>query len=188
MPGVALVFDGVLLEPDAGEAGIAERSAVGAADGAAGGGDGAGDAEIGEGLERVAHDRGGGGRSEDARAAHAAGAGIDVEIAIERGEFGLGLLEGAEVLFDVGLRTEQPFLLARPERDADGAARLEPERLDDARGLHHHGRADRVVGGAGGGVPRIEVTAEHDDLVGLVAARNFGDDVVAGFALRDSRG
>ena len=108
---------------------------------------------------------GGRGRSENARAADPAGARIDIEIAIELGEFGLGIFEGAEVLLHVRLRTEQSLLLAGPQRDADGAPRLEPESLDEARGFHHDRRADGVVGGAGGGVPRIEVAAEHDDLV-----------------------
>ena len=81
------------------------------------------------------------------------------------------------------MRAEQPFLLAAPEGDADGAARLDVERLQDAHGLHGHRRPGRVVGGAGAGVPGIEVGAEHHDLALLVRARDLRDRVVGGRVL-----
>ena len=44
--------------------------------------------------------------------------------------------------------------------------------------------ADGVVRGARGGVPGIEVPAQHHHFVRLVGAGNLGDGVVAGLALR----
>ena len=96
---------------------------------------------------------------------------------------GLGVLEHSEVLFDVGQRSQEALLFGVPERDADGAARLLPERLDEPRSLHHHGGADGIIGGPGGGVPGIQVPAEHHDFVGLVGAGDFGHHVVGGLAL-----
>ena len=46
----------------------------------------------------------------------------------------------------------------------------------------------RVIGGAGGGVPRIQVAAEHHDFIRLIRAGDFADHVVAGVALRDRSG
>ena len=87
--------------------------------------------------------------------------------------------DAAEVLLDVGPGAEEPLLLAAPEGDADGAAGLEAEGLEDADGLHHHGDAGRVVGGAGAAVPGVHVAAEHDELVLQVGAGDLGDGVVA---------
>jgi hypothetical protein len=43
----------------------------------------------------------------------------------------LRLLERAEVFPDVRLRSEQPLFFARPQREADGAARPDADRLQD---------------------------------------------------------
>ncbi len=51
-------------------------------------------------------------------------------------------------------------------------------RFQDANGFHHDDGSGAVVGGAGAGVPGIEVSAEHDDFIFLVGAGNFGDGVV----------
>ena len=88
------------------------------------------------------------------------------------------------MLQHVGLRTEQPFFLAAPERDADRATWLDADRLQNARRLHHRRAADRVVGRAGRRLPRIEVTAEHHHFVLLVAAGDFRDRVVRRPAFR----
>ena len=103
--------------------------------------------------------------------ARAAGARIDVEVAGEVRVFGLRVLERAEVLLHVGLRAEQALLFAAPQRQANRPARLDADRLQDADRLHHHRAADGVVGRAGRRVPRVEVTAEHHDLLRLVGAR-----------------
>ena len=64
----------------------------------------------------------------------------------------------------VALRTEQTLLFAGPEGDANGAARLDVERLQDADGFHGHDGAGAIVGGAGAGDPAVEVTAHHHHL------------------------
>src|SRR5207244_1669942 len=60
-----------------------------------------------------------------------------------------------EVLGDVGARPEEAFLLAAPERDADGALRRDADGLEDAHRFHRRDRAGAVVGGAGAAVPRV---------------------------------
>ncbi len=87
-----------------------------------------------------------------------------------------GLAVG-EVLLDVGVRSVEALLLAAPEREADGAVHFEVERFEDASRFHDHGAAGGVVGGAGAAVPGVEVGAQHDDLVLLAAAGDFGDHV-----------
>ena len=79
----------------------------------------------------------------------------------------------------IGARSEQALLLAGPEGQADGAPRLDAEGLEQAHGLHRRRDPGRVVGRARAAVPGIEVGAEHDDLVGKVAAGQVGDDVGA---------
>ncbi len=90
------------------------------------------------------------------------------------------------MLGDVGDRAAQALLLAAPQRQANRAPRCHPDRLQDADRLEHHRRANGVVGGAGGGVPRVEVTAQHHHLLRPVAAGNLGDDVVLGAALGEA--
>ena len=60
---------------------------------------------------------------------------------------------GAEVLLDIALGAEEAFLFAAPQGDADGAARMDVERFEDAHGFHGDDRAGAVVGGAGAGDP-----------------------------------
>ncbi len=84
----------------------------------------------------------------------------------------------AEVLLHVELRAEQALLFARPQADANRAARLGVDSFQNAHGFHHHDGSRSVVGGAGTGVPRVEMGADHHDFVFLVGAGNFGDGVV----------
>ena len=86
------------------------------------------------------------------------------------------------MLFDISLRAEQSLFFAAPERDADRPARFDAERFSESRGFHHHRTADRIVGRAGRGVPRIEMPAEHDHFVFFVGAGDFADRVVRGRA------
>ena len=179
MPRVGLVFDWILHAADAGQPGFVERRVVGASALAAARRGRAQDAEVLQRRDRLAKNRPRRRRTEHRHPAHAARAVVDVEVAGELRVLGLRLLSGAEVFAHVGLRAEQPLFLAAPQRHADGAPRLDAGRHQNARRLHHDRAADRVVGRAGGRMPRIEVPAEHDDFVGLVGARNFRDDVVA---------
>ena len=72
------------------------------------------------------------------------------------------------MLFHITLRAEQAFFFAAPQADADGATGLDVERLQDADGFHHNDAAGAVVGGAGAGVPGIEMRAQHHDFIFLV--------------------
>jgi hypothetical protein len=85
------------------------------------------------------------------------------------------------VLLHVAFGAEDALLFARPQADADGAARLDVERLEDAHHFHRDDGARAVVGGAGAGDPAIEMAADHDDLVLElgIGAGNFGDGVEA---------
>ncbi len=86
--------------------------------------------------------------------------------------------------FDVCLRTEQPFFLAAPACDADRAAWLYADGLENTRGLHHRRAADCVVGRSGRRVPRIQVPAEHNDLVLFVRTHDLTDNVITGNPIR----
>src|SRR6266571_1948766 len=114
-------------------------------------------------------------------AANPASAVVDVVVSVELGmlrrglhHFGIG-----EMLLDVSAGAEQALLFPGPEANADGATHLEASGLEDADGFEHDRGAGTVIGGAGSRVPRIEVSAKHDDLVGLgfVRAGDFADDV-----------
>src|SRR5271155_3164957 len=67
------------------------------------------------------------------------------------------------MLLHVGERAEKAFFFAAPQRDANGAARLDVQCGEDAHRFEHHRGADAVVRGAGGVVPGIVMSAEHDD-------------------------
>src|ERR1700678_2352995 len=88
--------------------------------------------------------------------------------------FGIG-----KVLFHVSPRTEQALFFAAPEPDADGAVELQVESLQNAHHLDHDGAARAVIGSARAGMPGVEVSADHHDLAGFAASRNFADDVQA---------
>ena len=65
---------------------------------------------------------------------------------------------------------------------------MDVELLEDAHHLHGDRAAGSVVGGAGAVVPRVEVAADHDDLIFLRPAGDLRDDVerigVGGVPLR----
>src|SRR6266700_6452530 len=114
-------------------------------------------------------------------AANLAGAVVDVVVGVELGMLGSGLHDFGigEMLLDVSAGAEQALLFAGPQTDAHGTAHLEAGGLENADSFEHYGGTCAVVGGAGSRVPRIEVSAKHDDLVGLgfVRAGDFADDV-----------
>ena len=84
----------------------------------------------------------------------------------------------AEMFLDERTRAQKSLFLAAPEGDPNRSSRLEVERLQDANGLHGDRDAGPVVGGAGAAVPRIHVSAQHDELVFQVRAGDLGDRVV----------
>ena len=73
------------------------------------------------------------------------------------------------------MRAQQAFFFAAPQRDANGAARLNADGFENAHRLHDDRAAGGVIGSARAGVPGVKVRAEHHELVFLVAAGNLGD-------------
>ena len=111
---------------------------------------------------------------------------IDVEVDGELVARRLVRVAG-QMLRDPRLRSEQSFLFAAPQRDANRAARLRADRLENAHRLEDRRRTVGVVGRAGRRVPRVEVGADHHDLVAQrrVGAGQLGDHVVAARVLRE---
>ena len=70
-----------------------------------------------------------------------------------------------QMLLDVGLSADEADLLAAPDRDADRAARMRADRLQNAHRLDRGDGAVGVVGRAGRGWQRIEMRADEHDLV-----------------------
>src|SRR5215470_15208046 len=138
MPSMAVVLHRILAHAYARQSGMAERCAIRSPDTAAGRGDRATDAKIGKRSERVPQNRGSFQWTKDAGASCAAGSRIDVEVGVQFGELGLGVLEGSKMLFHVSLRSQQTLLLAAPQRNADRASRLDANRLNDSQCHHHH--------------------------------------------------
>src|SRR6185503_5732542 len=85
----------------------------------------------------------------------------------------------AEVIAHVGARTEQALLLSGPQRDAHRALHRQVERLQNAQRLQHHRGTGGIVGRAGARVPRVEMRAEHYNLVlePRIGPGNLADDV-----------
>src|SRR5262249_20640569 len=83
------------------------------------------------------------------------------------------------MFFNVSARADQSLLFAAPESDPDCAGRLDAERLNDPHDLHRDSRSRAVVRGAGSRMPRIEMAADHHDLVLQIGAGDFSDHVVA---------
>ena len=80
---------------------------------------------------------------------------------------------------DVRLRAVQPLLLAGEQDEADRPlAACVPQRGQDAGRLQHDAAAGAVVGRALAEVPRVEVGADDDELVRLLAAADLADGVV----------
>ena len=81
------------------------------------------------------------------------------------------------VLVEVGAAAAQSVLLVHEQHGADGALRLQVHVVHQAHRLHHHGHARAVVDRAGAEVPGVEVRADEDDLIGLLAAAELRHDV-----------
>src|SRR5450755_1005819 len=83
------------------------------------------------------------------------------------------------VLLDVGNRSVESLLFAGEEHKADGAARAFPGANDGVRGGKDNGGATAVVGGTFGQIPRVQMPASDEDLLGLLGFTDFTDHVVA---------
>ena len=94
------------------------------------------------------------------------------------------------VSFGVGLVSAASIFLVHPGDDAQRAAWADMQALEQFGGGHGDDDTRAVVDGAAAEVPGIEVTGDNDDLLGMLAALEVGDDVVAGDfgkALRSER-
>ena len=86
----------------------------------------------------------------------------------------------AAVFFDIGSRSHEALLLAGPEHEADAAFGFDSRGHQDACGFEGCGGAGSVVGGACGAVPRVEMSAHDDKLIGFLASYDVRDDVEVG--------
>src|SRR5712691_5923781 len=66
---------------------------------------------------------------------------------------------GCEMLRDVRPRSEKALFFAGPQSDANGATRLNADRLEHADDFHRYHGARAVVRRPGASMPRIEVRA-----------------------------
>ena len=82
------------------------------------------------------------------------------------------------MLLGVRLAAAQAVLFVREQDDADRAGWLEAELRDRLQGLHHRDDTGTVVVRALADVPRIDVAADHDEFVGLLAAAQLADHVL----------
>jgi hypothetical protein len=95
--------------------------------------------------------------------------------------FGLHLhvLRVGEVLLHIRARAQQTFLLSAPQPYANRAIQLQVQSLQDAHDLDHDRATRAVIGRSGSGVPRVEMSAYHDNLVFLRSAGDLANDVLA---------
>src|SRR5690606_30543246 len=86
------------------------------------------------------------------------------------------------VRFAVGVAAPDALFLVGPGDDAHGVARALFARQvgDEFAGRHGDGNAGAVVNGTGAQVPGIQVAADQYHLARVLAAGDFGDDVLAG--------
>ncbi len=104
---------------------------------------------------------------------------------VEFGEFefigSTGARNESEVLLYVVVGSELAFLLAGPKCDANGAARLHLQCVEYTHDFHGDDRSGAVIRCTCRGGPRIEMSADHHDLVFQLRVRsgNFRNGVEA---------
>src|SRR5262249_37941506 len=103
VPRVEEILDRVLAHADPGQTGLRERSAVRAAETTALVGDGSGHAEVGKRRDRLAKNVSVFSGTENASAAHAPRARVNVKVTVELCELRLWFFESSEMLLYVGL-------------------------------------------------------------------------------------
>src|ERR1017187_8992649 len=94
------------------------------------------------------------------------------------------------VSLGIGLVSAAAIFLVHPGDDAQRAARADMQPLKQFGGRHGDDNPRAVVDGAATEVPGIEMTGDNDVLLGMLAALEVGDNVVAGGvrkALRSER-
>src|SRR5205807_2553650 len=83
------------------------------------------------------------------------------------------------VVFGVGSSAHQPVLFVHPRDHSDSSFGPKAEPLDQLSDLHSYCDACAVIDRAGAQVPRVQMTGDNDYLLGMLAAFNIRDDVVA---------
>ena len=87
------------------------------------------------------------------------------------------LAELGAMLIAVGEPAAAAVLLVGPQHDAHRPPRTQVQLLHDPQRLPRHHAAAAIVGRAGADVPRVEVAADDDDFVRLLASADLADDV-----------
>ena len=90
------------------------------------------------------------------------------------------VLQLGPVGIPVAQAAPQAVLLVGPQHHADGALGLQAQGLDQAGGFHGEDDASAVILGALAHIPAVQVAAEDDDLLGLLAAAELAHHVGGG--------
>ena len=93
-------------------------------------------------------------------------------------EDGDAFREFLSVRFRICIGAENALLFPSPQSKADGTARRLSQTGDRARCFQHCRSSGPVVLCASTKVPRIKMSADENPFVGMLAAGNFGNDVV----------
>ena len=101
---------------------------------------------------------------------------IRAQVGLDRGEM---IRDLVRVFLRVGLPAAQAIFFIHPGDDTDRAPRMQAELLDKIRHLHRDGHARSIVDRAGAEIPGIEMPGNDDDLLGMLAAFQVADNVVA---------
>ena len=81
------------------------------------------------------------------------------------------------MLIAIGEAAAAAVLFVGEQHHAHGAPRPQVQLLHDPQRFPRHHAAAAIVGRAGADVPRVEMAADDDDFVRLLAAADFADDV-----------
>src|SRR6267142_4057886 len=87
--------------------------------------------------------------------------------------------EFALMLLDVREGTVQPLLFSSEKHESNRASGFHPRAHDRIGSSEHACRAGPIVCGSFGEIPRIQMCADNQDLLGIFAATNFADHVGA---------
>ena len=84
------------------------------------------------------------------------------------------------MILGVSLAAGAAGLLVHPRNHADGALGTQMEPLQQLRRFHGNHYAGAVVDRARAQVPGVEMSGQHNDLLGMLTALKIGDHVMAG--------
>src|SRR5258708_1778621 len=100
-------------------------------------------------------------------------------LAIVEHDGGDVILDFGGVLLHVGERASETLFLSGPKDEAHSAPRVNSAFYDGIGGGKNARDADAIVRAAFAEIPGIEVCADHNNLLGMLAADDFADDVGA---------